>query len=85
MDDVVELAAFGTTFEAQTAAAHLATEGIVTSVVTDDAGGAIPSMTFLEGGVRLLVNASDIARASELLEDWEADPVSSSADNDAQV
>ncbi|MCL1593765.1 MAG: DUF2007 domain-containing protein [Actinomycetia bacterium] len=69
MTDVVEIATFGTTFEARTAAAHLKSEGIRSSVVTDNAGGAIPSMSLLEGGVRLVTTAEDAERARDILND----------------
>jgi len=67
MSDIVEIGSFGTTFEAKTASAHLASEGIKSSVVTDNAGGAIPSMSMLEGGVRLVVPSEDAQRARDVL------------------
>lgn len=73
MTDVVEIATFGTTFEARTAAAHLKSEGIRSSVVTDNAGGAIPSMSLLEGGVRLVTTAEDADRARDVLNGLEND------------
>lgn len=67
MSDIVEIASFGSSFEAKTASAHLASEGITSSVVTDNAGGAIPSMSMLEGGVRLIVRTEDAQRARDVL------------------
>jgi len=67
MSDIVEIASFGSSFEAKTASAHLASEGITSSVVTDNAGGAIPSMSLLEGGVRLIVRTEDAQRARAVL------------------
>ncbi len=67
MSDIVEIASFGSSFEAKTASAHLASEGITSSVVTDNAGGAIPSMSMLEGGVRLIVRTEDAQRARDIL------------------
>jgi len=67
MSDIVEIASFGTTFEARTASAHLASEGIESSVLTDNAGGTIPSMSLLEGGVRLVTRSEDAQRARDIL------------------
>ena len=67
MDDIIEIATFGTAFEARAAAAHLASEGIRASVLTDNAGGTIPSMSLLEGGVRLVVAAPDAESARSVL------------------
>lgn len=67
MNDIVEIANYGTTFEARAAAAHLESEGIRASVVTDNAGGAIPSMSLLSAGVRLVVASDDAERASSIL------------------
>ncbi len=67
MDDIIEIATFGTAFEARAAAAHLASEGIRASVLTDNAGGTIPSMSLLEGGVRLVVAAPDAEQARSVL------------------
>ncbi len=69
MDDIIEIATFGTAFEARAVAAHLASEGIRASVLTDNAGGAIPSMSLLEGGVRLVVAASDVERARSVIKE----------------
>lgn len=70
MNDIVEIATYGTTFAARTAAAHLESEGIKASVVTDNAGGAIPSMSLLSAGVRLVVASDDAERASSILDDY---------------
>lgn len=67
MDDIIEIETYGTAFEARAAAAHLASEGIRASVLTDNAGGTIPSMSLLEGGVRLVVAAADAERARSVL------------------
>jgi len=69
VDDIIEIATFGTAFEARAAAAHLASEDIRASVLTDNAGGAIPSMSLLEGGVRLVVAAPDAESARRILEE----------------
>ncbi len=68
MEDIVEVATFGTTFAARAAAAHLTAEGIRSSVLTDNAGGAIPSMSLLDGGVRLVVASDDLEDARLVLE-----------------
>jgi hypothetical protein len=67
MNDIVEIASYGTTFAARAAVAHLESEGIKASVVTDNAGGAIPSMSNLSGGVRIVVTSDDAERASAVL------------------
>jgi hypothetical protein len=69
MNDIVEIANYGTTFAARAAAAHLESEGIRASVVTDNAGGAIPSMSLLSAGVRLVVAGDDAERAKSILAD----------------
>ena len=71
MDDIIEIATFGTAFEARAAAAHLESENIRASVLTDNAGGTIPSMSLLEGGVRLVVAAPDAERARRILAERE--------------
>jgi hypothetical protein len=76
MNDIVEIATYGTAFAARAAAAHLESEGIRASVVTDNAGGAIPSMSLLTGGVRLVVPSEDAERATSILADsFDADEV----------
>jgi len=70
MNDIVEIATYGTTFAAKAAAAHLESEGIRSSVVTDNAGGAIPSMSILSAGVRLVVAGDDAEQASSILADY---------------
>jgi hypothetical protein len=67
MNDTVEIATYGSAFEARAAAAHLESEGIRALVITDNAGGAIPSMSGLSGGVRLLVSGDDAKKASLIL------------------
>jgi hypothetical protein len=68
MVDIVEVASFGTAFAADLAVAHLASVGIEAKAVSDDAGGAIPSMTGLSGGARVMVRIEDLERAREALE-----------------
>ena len=67
MNDIVEIASYGTTFAARAAVAHLESEGIQASVVTDNAGGVIPSMSNLSGGVRVVVASDDAEQASSIL------------------
>jgi hypothetical protein len=73
MSDVVEIAKFSGEFEAQIALAHLSSEGIEASMITDDAGGAFPNLSMLTGGVRLLVRAEDAEAATLALNDLNAD------------
>lgn len=67
MPDSVEVAQFMNEMDARTAAAMLASIGIESVVVTDNAGGAFPSLSGLAGGVRLVVSRQDEAAALEAL------------------
>jgi hypothetical protein len=67
MSDIVEIARFSSEFEAQLALAHLASEGITARMVTDDGGGALPNLTMLTGGVRLIVRSEDAGAARTAL------------------
>ena len=67
MPSLVEIASYSSTFGAKVAVAHLESLGIEATVATDNAGGAIPSMTGLGGGARVLVRAEDAERATEAL------------------
>jgi hypothetical protein len=69
MDDISEVASYASVFDARIAVAHLESEGMEASVVVDDAGGAIPSLTALGGGARVLVRSEDLARARAALGD----------------
>lgn len=73
MDDLVVVASYGSSFAAQLAQAHLLSEGIEAKVVSDDAGGVIPSLTALSGGARVLVRASDLDDAREALSEIDVD------------
>ncbi len=67
MSDIVEIGKFSSEFEAQLALAHLASEGIAAHMVTDDGGGALPNLSMLTGGVRLIVRAEDFQEAQTAL------------------
>jgi hypothetical protein len=67
MSDIVEIARFSSEFEAQLALAHLASEGITARMVTDDGGGALPNLTMLTGGVRLILRSEDADAARTAL------------------
>jgi len=67
MSDVVEIAAYASSFDADIAIAHLASEGIEAFLASDDAGGAFPSMTGIGGGARVLVRSGDAAAARAAL------------------
>jgi hypothetical protein len=71
-DDVVVLRTFSIEVEARLAAAVLEANGIPAHVLTDTAGGALPSIALLYP-VRLLVRARDAELARELL-DTPAEP-----------
>lgn len=63
----VQVATFGSTFEADLAAAALRSAGIQARVVTDTAGGQEPQLAIL-GRVRILVAAGDEEDARALLD-----------------
>jgi hypothetical protein len=71
MPDIVEIAAYTTTFDAEIAIAHLASVGIEAFLASDDAGGAFPSMTGLGAGARVLVRTEDAASARDALTDMD--------------
>jgi Putative prokaryotic signal transducing protein len=75
MSDILEIAAYPSTFDADVAIAHLASEGIEAFLASDDAGGAFPSMTGIGGGARVLVRSADAdaARAALATLDQPAD------------
>jgi len=74
MSETVEVARFLNEFEARTAAAMLSSIGIESRVVTDNAGGAFPSLSPLSGGVKLVVNRYDEAEARDALETEQPPP-----------
>jgi hypothetical protein len=53
--------------DARTAAAMLSSIGIESLVLTDNAGGAFPSLSVLNGGVRLVVHPDDEQEALDAL------------------
>ena len=59
---------FGSRLEAELAAEVLAENGIPATVVSDDAGGTIPSLQSSEGA-SLKVESDHVARASAILRD----------------
>ncbi|MCB1246987.1 MAG: DUF2007 domain-containing protein [Acidimicrobiia bacterium] len=68
MEDPIEIATFATELAARTAIAHLAAEDIEAVMLTDNAGGTIPSLSPLGVGVRVLVRRSDADEARAVLE-----------------
>ena len=76
MSDIVELRRFSSEFGAQLALAHLTSEVINASMVTDDGGGALPNLSMLSGGVRLIVRAEDVKAAEEALKVLDDDETS---------
>ena len=62
----VVLETYNTRAEAETVRSFLAACGITADVVADDGGGVYPALG-LSGGVRLLLDASDVLEAKELL------------------
>lgn len=75
MSDIVEIAKFSSEFEAHLALAHLTSEGITARMVTDDGGGAIPTLSMLTGGVRLVVRSEDAEAALAALQELDQDEV----------
>lgn len=73
MSKIVEIARYSSEFAAQTALAHLQAIGITAHMLTDDAGGAIPSLTLLTGGVRVVVRSEDAKAARSALEEFVED------------
>lgn len=71
--DIVEVGRFTGEFAGRTALAHLRSEGIESHMLTDDAGGAFPSLSMLSGGVRIVVRAEDAQEASRLLQRFDED------------
>ncbi|KAA3640777.1 MAG: hypothetical protein DWP92_02405 [Armatimonadetes bacterium] len=67
VSDLAEVGRFLNVFEAQTAVAVLDASDIEATVVTDNAGGALPSLSALSGGVRVLVRAEDAPAARAAL------------------
>jgi 3'-phosphoadenosine 5'-phosphosulfate sulfotransferase (PAPS reductase)/FAD synthetase len=74
MAESVEVARYMNEVDARTAAAMLSSIGIESLVLTDNAGGAFPSMSALSGGVRLVVHPDDEQEALDALaEEYETD------------
>jgi len=58
---------FKNRLEAELAKGYLKAEGLDVSISTDDAGGMYPQLALLTGGVRLLVDDTDMLKAEALL------------------
>ncbi len=71
-DDAVLVATFPNEYEADLAVSWLEAEGIASVVLTDDAGGALPSLQ-AERGVKVLVTPENESRARDILEKAAAD------------
>jgi hypothetical protein len=72
MSDLTVLRNYTTETDAQVAAAILEANGIPAVVMADNAGGAIPSMSYVFP-TRLLVRSEDAAEAEEILGKGEDD------------
>ena len=68
MSQLVEAGNYESVLAARVASAVLESVGIESHIVTDNAGGAIPSLSPLSGGVRLLVREEDQVDAIETLD-----------------
>ncbi len=64
-DQLIEVIECFSTNEAELARAHLAAEGIESSVAADDIGGMYPGVSL--GRIRLLVLHEDLPAAKEIL------------------
>lgn len=71
MSDIVEIARFSSEFEAQMSQARLISQNIDAKIITDNAGGTLPSLTMLASGARIYVRAEDAERAVNVLADRE--------------
>ncbi len=58
---------FNNRLEAEIAKGYLEAEGLDVSISTDDAGGMYPQLALMSGGVRLLVDDTDMLKAEALL------------------
>ncbi len=67
---LVVIRRYASDFEAQLARTILEANGIAALVLHDDAGGMLPSLSFVEG-VRLAVRVEQVEDALELLADEE--------------
>jgi hypothetical protein len=67
-EPIVTIRTFASELEARLAKAVLAANGIPSAVVRDDAGGMLPSLTFVRG-VRLTVRREHARRALALLDE----------------
>jgi hypothetical protein len=66
MDNPVEAAVFGNRVQAEFSANLLRNYGIECMVWSDDLGGVGPGQSFIQG-VRIVVDASDLDKAREIL------------------
>ncbi len=65
-DALIEVIECFTTPEAELARAHLAAEGIESTIVADDVGGMYPGVSL--GRISLLVRHDDLNMAKQILE-----------------
>jgi len=65
--ELVIVQRFTSAMFAEEAKGYLKNNDIDAIVITDDAGGAIPSLGLASGGARLLVRADDVEAARTLL------------------
>lgn len=75
MDDLEVVATYGSSFGAKVAEAHLRSIGIEAKVMSDDAGGVIPSLTGLSSGARVLVRSDDADTARAALAEIDDEPL----------
>lgn len=80
-DDLVMIAAFEYRYEADSVRSLLMDASIPAVVHADDAGGAMPGMSWNRNPARVLVSEQDEARARELLADFEVEAVGEPEDD----
>ena len=69
----VVIRTFKNRLEAELAKGYLEAEGLDVSIITDDAGGMYPQLALTTGGVRLLVDDSEMLKAEALLKEKKED------------
>ena len=80
-EKIVEVARVPSPVEAEALVAELEGHGIKAVSSAEDAGSWRPNLTFA-GGYRILVFENDIARAEQIITDWET-PAATPADETA--
>ena len=83
MNDPTIVRTFSDRGEAEIARSMLEAEGIVALVTADDMGGNTPPLDF-SSGLQLVVDASDVDRAQELLDEIVSDETLEDAERETE-